>query len=202
VVVATQTPDTFEVLMRLSADPTTQDIPIVVLTTSLHSVAARRTRDAGGVMLLAHETEVDVLVGEVDTLLTTAPRARRSLKRRLLDLQELAQFSNEPDHDGQARLRAIIDRLQVAIFAVDAEGHCLAASNGATRLTGYSRQQLVTTSALEAAGGSASWRRLLLAAAQAETTTITTSAGEKLPVHAAVMANVLPGVSVVALATV
>jgi PAS domain S-box-containing protein len=203
VVVATATPDTFEVVMRLSADATTQDIPIVVLTPSLHSVAARRTREAGGVMLLAHKTEVDVLVGEVDTLLATAPRARRSLKRRLLDLQELARFCTEPDHDGQARLRAIIDRLQVAIFAVDAEGHCVAASSGATRLTGYSRQQLVTASAFGAdgPGATAHWRRILAAAAQAETTMITTSAGEHLPVHAAVIADVFPGVSVVALAT-
>ena len=80
----------------------------------------------------------NVLVGEVDTLIAAAPRARRTLKRRLLDIQELARFY-PPDRDGQDRLRSLIDRLQVAIFAVDAQGHCIAASEGATRLTGYSR---------------------------------------------------------------
>jgi PAS domain S-box-containing protein len=143
-----------------------------------------------------------VLVGEVDTLIAAAPRARRTLKRRLLDIEELARFY-PPDQEGQDRLRDLIDRLQVAIFAVDAEGHCIAASQGATRLTGYSRGQWLGTSVCDAAlpGGpldDARWRVVLAACHDAGTTTITTRAGEHLPVHAAAVAELLPGVHVAA----
>jgi CheY-like chemotaxis protein len=204
VVVAIETPDALEILVRLAAGPTTQDIPVVVLTASLHSPEAQRARDAGGVPLLAPAADVDVLVGEVDTLIAAAPRARRTLKRRLLDLQELARFY-PPDQEGQQRLRQLIDRLQVAIFAVDAQGHCIAASPGATRLTGYSRGQWLRTSLGEAglAGGplsDAGWRGVLAARPEAGTTTITTLAGEQLPVHAAAVAEILPGVHVAAFA--
>ena len=104
VVVAIETPDTFEILVRLSAESTTRDIPIVVLTTALNSTGARRTRGAGGLTLLADAEKLDVLVAQVDKLIAAAPHARRTLKRRLLDLQELARFYT-PDDDGHPRER-------------------------------------------------------------------------------------------------
>jgi PAS domain S-box-containing protein len=204
VVVALETPDALEILVRLADGPSTRDIPVVVLTSSLRSAAARRARDAGGVTLLAHAADVNVLVGEVDTLIAAAPRVRRTLKRRLLDIQELARFY-PPDRAGQDRLRALIDRLQVAIFAVDAQGHCIAASEGATRLTGFSRLQWLTTSVFDSgfAGGhlsDARWRGFLTTRHYAGTTTITTRAGEDLPVHTAAVAEILPGVHLAAFA--
>jgi CheY-like chemotaxis protein len=207
VIVGTHTPDTLEILVRLSAESGTQDIPLVVLTPSLHSSAARRTRDAGGVTLLPHTSEVDVLVGEVDTLIEAAPHARRSLKRRLLDIQELAQ-SYPPDQRGRARLRALIDGLQVAIFAVDADGHCIAVSPGVMQLTGDVPQRWLPgpRSHVSLAGTGASeveapWRRLLASHA-GWTPTITTQRGERVAVHVALLAEVLPGVQVIAMAMV
>lgn len=205
VVVAIETPDTFEILVRLSAESTTRDIPIVVLTTALNSTGARRTRGAGGLTLLADAEKLDVLVAQVDKLIAAAPHARRTLKRRLLDLQELARFYT-PDDDGQTRLRQVVDQLQVAIFAMDAEGRCIAASEGATRLTGYSRRQLVDPTMFESGvasgpGSREQWRGLLAHPDWADMTTITTCAGEELAVHTAVVTNVFPGVHVVALAT-
>jgi PAS domain S-box-containing protein len=204
VVVAIETPDALEILVRLADGLSTRDIPVVVLTSSLHSRAARRAREVGAVTLLAHGADVDVLVGEVDTLIAAAPRAQRSLKRRLLDIQELARFY-PPDRDGQDRLRHLIDRLQVAILAVDAQGHCIAASQGAAQLTGYSRVQLLTTSVFDSglASGHLSdkrWRDFLGARHYAGTATITTRAGEDLQVHAAAMAEILPGVHLAAFA--
>jgi PAS domain-containing protein len=83
-----------------------------------------------------------------------ARRARggRSNATSLRDLQELARYYT-PDADGQASLRRLIDQLQVAVFAVDERGHCIAASEGVTMLTGYSRLQLLTTSLFQAAFG-------------------------------------------------
>jgi CheY-like chemotaxis protein len=122
VVVQVETPDTLDILARLAAGSSTHDIPVVVLTLSLQSTSARRAREAGGMTLLAHSAEVDVMVGEVATLTAAAPRAQRTLKRRLLDIKELARYST-PDGEGQARLRHLIDRLQVAILAVDEPRH-------------------------------------------------------------------------------
>jgi PAS domain S-box-containing protein len=130
--------------------------------------------------------------------------AQRALQRRLLDLQELARHYT-PDAEGQARLRRLIDRLQVAIFAVDDDGQCVAASQGATTLTGYSRPQLLNTSVFQSgfARGQLSdhrWQRFLTNRHYAGTTTITHRSGDDLTVHAAAVAEILPGVHVAALA--
>ena len=109
---------------------------------------ARRVRALGGVALSPDATDIKALVSEVDTLIVAAARGPRALKRRLLDLQELAR-SYSPDAEGKAQLRRLIDQLQVAIFAVDEHGHCIAASEGLTTLTGYSRLQLLSRSVFE-----------------------------------------------------
>ena len=203
VVVHRETPNTLDILGRLKQGSSTYDIPVVVLTSSLQSIEAHRAREAGGVALLAHSDEGDVLVGEVDTLIAAAPRAQRTLKRRLLDIKELARYYT-PDSEGQNRLRHLIDRLQVAILAVDEQGRCIAASQGATMLTGYSRLQLLTTSVFQAAfdGGHVSdqrWRGFLENQQYAWTTTITNGAGEDVTVHAASV-EIMPGLHVAAFA--
>ena len=203
VVVQMETPHTLDILAWLAVGPSTYDIPVVVLVSSLQSAEARRARAAGGVTLLAHAAEGDGLVGAVDRLIAAAPRVQRTLKRRLLDIKELAQHYT-PDEEGQARLRHLIDRLQVAILAVDEEGHCIAASQGAMMLTGYSRLQLLTTSVFHAGfdGGHASderWRGFLANRQYAWTTTITNRAGEDVTVHAAAV-EIMPGLQVAAFA--
>jgi CheY-like chemotaxis protein len=205
VVVQMDEPDALDVLAELAQGSSTSDIPIVVLMSSLQSTEACRARAAGGVTLLAHVAEVDVLVGEVDTLIAISPRAQRTLKRRLLDLQELARYYT-PDAEGQAQLRCVIDHLQVAILAVDEEGHCIAASQGATSLTGYSHLESLTGSVFHAnfAGGQVSderWRGFLANRQFAGTTTITNRAGEHVTVHAAAVAEIMPGFHVAAFAT-
>ena len=202
VVVQMEPLDALDVVTRLSEGPSTCDIAVVVLTSSLQSIEARRARAARGVTLLRHAEEVDVLVGEVDALIDAAPRAQRTLKRRLLDLQELASYYRS-DAEGQARLRQLIDRLQVAILAVDEQGHCIAASQGATTLTGYSRLQLLTTSLFDPgfAGGYVSeerWRGFLAHRQYTGTTTITNRAGADVMVHAAAVAEIMPGFHVAA----
>jgi PAS domain S-box-containing protein len=203
VVVQMETPNSVDILGRLKQGSSTYDIPVVVLTSSLQSIEAHRAREAGGVALLAHSDEGDVLVGEVDTLIAAAPRARRALNRRLLDIEELARYYT-PDVEGQASLRHLIDRLQIAILAVDEQGHCIAASQGATTLTGYSRLQLMTTSVFQAGfdGGHVSherWRGFLTNRHFAWTTTITNPSGEDVAVHAAAV-EIMPGFHLAAFA--
>ena len=204
VVVQMAAAETLELLAHLSDVSSANDIPIVVLTSSLQSSEARRAREAGAVTLLAHAGEADVLVGEVDTLIATAPLAQRTLKRRLLDIKELARYYTR-DIEGQARLRHLIDRLQVAILAVDEQGRCIAASQGATMLTGYSRLQLLTMpvfqEGLKSGHISDELRRGFLANREyAWTTTITNRAGQEMTVHAAAIAEIMPGLHVAAFA--
>jgi PAS domain S-box-containing protein len=192
-----------DLLLHLPENLNTRDIPIVVLTSSLHSAEAQRARAGGAVVLLDHAMEVDVLVGEVDSLIAAPARTQRMLKRRLLEIRELAQFY-PPDDEGHERFRHVIDRLEVAIFAVDADGHCVAASQGATVLTGYSRLQLLRGSVFHAAfaGGRVSsdrWRDFLARRQYAGTTTITNRAGEHVIVHAAAATEIMPGVHLAAL---
>jgi PAS domain S-box-containing protein len=206
VLVQIDAPGVLDLLAGLSAASSTSDIPVVVLTSSLQSAEARRARAAGGVTLRARPDDVEGLVGKVDALIATAPRAQRMLKRRLLELQELARYY-KPDADGQDRLRQLIDRLQVAIFAVDEQGRCIAASQGATKLTGYSHLQLLTASVFDAgfAGGHVSderWRCFLADREYAGTTTITNRAGKDVTVHAAAVAEIMPGFHVAAIAAV
>ena len=203
VIVQMATLDTLDMLARLSEGSSTYDIPVVVLTSSLQSSKARRARDAGALTFLAHPAEGDALLGEVDTLIAAVPRAQRTLKRLLLEIKELARYYS-PDGEGEARLRHLIDRLQVAMLAVDEQGHCIAASQGATMLTGYSRLQLLTTSVFQAAfdGGHVSdqrWRGFLENQQYAWTTTITNRAGEDVTVHAASV-EIMPGLHVAAFA--
>lgn len=204
VVVQMELPGTFDLLARLSGATGTFDIPVVVLTSATHSAEAIRARAAGAVTLPPHEEDAEALVGEVDTLIAVGPRTRRSLKRRLLDLQELARLYT-PDADGQARLRRLIDHLQVAIFAITADGHCIAASQGATSLTGYSHLELVTSSVLETVFPDGQLSAAVGLDRQPDpqstrTTTMVDHAGNHVAVYAAAVEEIMPGVHVAALA--
>ena len=197
VLIQEDTAHTLAMTTQLAGGSSTHEIPVVVLTHSLHSPDAHRARAAGGVPLLPHSSDTEVLLGEVDTLIADAPRPLRMLKRRLLDLEELAQCYRS-EVDGQARLRRLIDHLQIAILAVDASGHCIAASEGATRLTGYSRLQLQMPSVFQSAFGRGYDVRE--ERADARTTTITTCTGQDVVVYAAAAAEILPGFHVTAFA--
>ena len=204
VVVQIDAADGLDVLMAVSEDESTADIPVVVLMKSLESADAPRVRALGGVPLAPDVTDINALVGEVDPLVVVAARGRRALKRRLLDLQELARFYR-PDAEGTVQLRRLIDQLQVAIFAVNEQGHCIAASKGLTALTGYSRLQLLSRSVFEIGFvpghvSDARWRRFLMNRQSPGMTTITTRAGEDVAVHAASVTEILPGVHVAAFA--
>jgi CheY-like chemotaxis protein len=158
----TLAPDTLALVLRLATDARTSDIPVVMVTSSPHSDDAGRVRDAGGVTVLAPAAEIEELVGAVETLIAAAPHVPRTLQRRRRDLQALARFY-PPDEDGQPRLRRLIDRWEVAIVAVDEQGHCMAASRGARQLTGYSHRQLMIATVFDAGGrvSDADWRAFL-----------------------------------------
>jgi PAS domain S-box-containing protein len=197
-------PAALSVYAQLASEPSTFDIPVVLPTASLDSTLARQAVAVGAVPMVSHLEDLDTFVGAVDLLVTATPRAQRALKRRLLDLQELAR-TNPPDADGQTVVRQLIDRLQVAILAVDEQGHCVAASRGASTLTGYSRPELLAASVFQLGLSSEfvsyeGWLQFLAHRHYASTTTIANRAGEPLRVHAVALAKVMPGFHVAAFA--
>ncbi|MEO8258381.1 MAG: response regulator [Acidobacteriota bacterium] len=204
VVVQMDAPAGLDVLMRLRDDARAANTPVVVLTAWIQSVHAQRVRALGGVPLAPDAADIKALVADVTTLIVDAARGPRALKRRLLDLQELARYYR-PDAEGKAQLRRLIDQLQVAIFAVDEQGHCIAASEGLTTLTGYSRLQLLSRSIGEIGfvPGHVSalrWRGYLASRQSAGMASITTQAGEDIAVHTATVAEIFPGFHVAAFA--
>jgi PAS domain S-box-containing protein len=199
VVIKMATDDALAVIAALA----TGEMPVVVLTASLQSPTAVRVRAAGGIPLLRHAVAGEIVIGEVDTLIEAGPHAQRRLTRRLLDLQDVVQHYRR-DGTGPARLRHLIDHLQGALVAINERGCCIAASEGATMMTGYSHHELLTSSVWDstvAPGGlsDAQWQDFLTSGHFRGTTTITTRAGEDVRLHA-VAAAILPDVHVAAFA--
>jgi PAS domain S-box-containing protein len=128
--------------------PRTADIPVLVITGSFNKDVSQRARDVGAAVVLAKPTSLDVVLQTLDELMqrtTTVQLMRRHLRRTLLTIARAAAHATL-DRDAQSRVRALVDRLQVAVLAVDERGRHLAASAGAASLTGYSRSELLTMS--------------------------------------------------------
>jgi PAS domain-containing protein len=68
---------------------------------------------------------------------------RRHLRRTLLTIPRVAAHATL-DRDAQSHVRALVDRLQFAVLAIDERGRYLAASAGAPSLTGSSQSELLT----------------------------------------------------------
>ena len=73
--------DTIDVAARLSETPSTFDIPVVVLTSSLQSTEARQARAAGGVTLEPHP-DIEALLGEVDLLIAAVGYVSGRMRER------------------------------------------------------------------------------------------------------------------------
>jgi PAS domain S-box-containing protein len=144
--------DGFEILRQLREDPLTSSIPAVVVTSVLNFDVPEHARASGAVLVLGKPTGPETLLAEVDELIRATPRERlvvRQLRRSLLTLRELGKRV-KPEERAQERVRALIDRLQVAILALDAQGCYVAVSRGASTLTGYSRAELLGRSIFDA----------------------------------------------------
>jgi PAS domain-containing protein len=137
-------PGADEVILRQwGEDPLISSIPIVVIASLLRFDVP--VRAPGAISVLGKPTGPESVLAEVDKLISVTPRERlvvRQLRRSLSMLRELGQRV-KPDERAQERVRSLIDRLQVAILALDTDGHYVAVSRGASTLTGYARAELI-----------------------------------------------------------
>jgi PAS domain S-box-containing protein len=180
--------DGFEILHQLREDPLTSSIPAVV------------------VLVLEGSTGPETLLAEVEELILAAPRDRaaiRRLRRSLLTLRELAKRV-KPDDRAQQRMRALIDRLQVAILALDEQGRYVAVSRGASTLTGYSRAELLNMAGSDSEFSSDQfpsrpWQEFLTDHQTAAGSTLRDKSGTIVNVHTA-FATLLPGLHAAAFA--
>ena len=193
-----------EILRQWGEDPLISSIPIVVVASLLHFDAP--VRAPGAISVLGKPTGPESLLAEVDKLVSATPRERlvvRQLRRSLLTLRELGQRV-KPDEDAQERVRSLIDRLQVAILALDEEGRYVAVSRGASTLTGYSRAEVIGKSIFDT--GLALNRRVsegwqeFLARKQSAAKTITVDRNGNIVTIQTEFVTILPGLHVAAFA--
>jgi CheY-like chemotaxis protein len=140
--------DGLTILRVLGDSPNTGDIPVVVITGVLHGDVPQRARDGGAAVVLSKPASLSVLVEAIADLIRRTPPVqlvRRDLRRTLLTIAKVAAHA-KLEKDAQYRVRVLIDRLQVAVLALDDRGRQLAASAGAELLTGYSRADLLAMS--------------------------------------------------------
>jgi CheY-like chemotaxis protein len=140
--------DGLAIMGVLRDSPNTADIPVVVVTGMVHDNMPQRARQVGAAVVLLKPTSLDVLVGTIDELMRKASPEqlmRRHLRRTLVAIRKVAAQTTF-DAEAQSRVRVLIDRLQVAVLAVDDRGSPVAVSKGAELLTGYSRATLLTMS--------------------------------------------------------
>jgi CheY-like chemotaxis protein len=140
--------DGCEILAQIREDPATRTIPCVIVTSHLHVQTPDRASGTGATVILAKPVPLQRLLAEADALLIATPRHRlieRYLRRLLATLQELVPRFQIGD-TAQESIRTLIDRLQIAVLAINETGHYVAASEGAEMLTGYAREELLRMS--------------------------------------------------------
>jgi PAS domain S-box-containing protein len=199
----------FDTLGQLRATPLTANIPVVVITSSVHFDMPVHTRAPGPILVLANPVDPDKLISSVMELASITPperSVRRQLTRTLLALRKCAAHM-KPDVDVQQRVRALIDRLQVAVLALDEHGRYVAASAAASELTGYAQHELLAMSIFDSQLDSDfvfhrdKWPNFLEAEQEGMTATVRLGKGHSRTMKAAFL-TIVPGLHAAAIAPV
>ena len=201
--------DGFEVLRRLSANPSTRHIPVIAATGVLHFQVPARAREAGFAAVLEKPIEPATLLQTIRNVVVATPpdrRVRRQLRRSLITLRKLGGHL-KGDTSAQERIRGLIDRLQIAVLAFDDRGRYVAASEAVSSLTGYSRAQILSRSIFEAPlvdpvpNIQQRWGDFLSAQHCTASGTVRDALGASIPLQAA-FATVLPGLHAAVIAPI
>jgi PAS domain S-box-containing protein len=196
--------DGFEILRQLRKDPVTRGIPAIVATASAQLDVSARARASGAALVLAKPVALDALLAAAGELIESTPvdrRVVRQLKRSLLTLRELGMRC-KPDTVAQQNVRALIDRLQVAVLALDEQGRYVAASRGVSHLTGYSHAELLGMSVFDSAPlipGAEHWQDSLVEQLATSESTVRQRGGTVVNIHTT-FATILPGLHAAAFA--
>ena len=193
-----------EILRQWGEDPLISSIPTVVIGSLVNFDVPART--AGPISVLGKFMGPEGVLAEVDTLIKATPRERlvvRQLRRALLMLRDVGQRIN-PGESAQERVRWLIDRLQVAVLALDTEGRYVAVSRGASTLTGYARAELIGKSIFDTGLDlnrrvSAGWEDFLARKQSAPKTIMLDRSGNVVSIQTE-FATILPGLHAAAFA--
>lgn len=206
---STPTATPFDPLGQLRATPLTANIPVVVITSSVHFDMPVHTRSPGTILVLGRPVDPDKLISSVMELASITPperSVRRQLTRTLLALRKCAAHM-KPDVDVQQGVRALIDRLQVAVLALDEHGRYVAASAAASELTGYAQHELLAMSIFDSQLDSDfvfqrdKWPNLLEAEQEGMTATVRVGKRRTRRMKAAFL-TIVPGLHAAAIAPV
>jgi PAS domain S-box-containing protein len=199
--------DSLALLNALRTDASTSDVPAVILTgVQVHSGPPGRDRHTGPTMLLREPVSADSVVAAVDDLTRATPPervARRQLRRTLVALHATERRVGT-DGTGIDEMRAVVNRLHPAVLALDIHGALVAASRGAERLTGYTRDDLARMTVFDTAFGvdlplARIWQAHTEGRRAVASAALRDHAGRMLRVEMAV-GPVLPGLDALALA--
>ena len=192
------------ILCQWGEDPLISSIPIVVIGSLVNFDVPART--AGPISVLGKSTGPEGVLDEVDNLISATPHERlviRQLRRALLMLRDVGQRV-KPGESAQERVRWLIDRLQVAVLALDTEGRYVAVSRGASTLTGYARTELIGKSIFDTGlelnrRVSAGWEEFLARKQSAPKTIMLDRSGNVVSIQTE-FATILPGLHAAAFA--
>ncbi len=199
----------FDTLGQLRATPLTANIPVVMITSCVRFDMPAHTRAPGTILVLANHVDPDNLISSDMELASITPRerwVRRQLTRTLLALRKCAAHM-KPDVDVQQRVRALIDRLQVAVLALDEDGRYVAASAAASELTGYAQHELLAMSIFDSQLDSDlvfprdKWPNFLEADQEGMTATVRLGNRRSRTINAAFL-TIVPGLHAAAIAPV
>jgi PAS domain S-box-containing protein len=198
----------FDTLGHLRATPLTANIPVVVVTSSVHFEMPVHTRAPATILVLARPVDPDKLINSVVELASITPperSVRRQLTRTLLALRKCAAHMKR-DVDVQQRVRALIDRLQVAVLALDEHGRYVAASPAVSELTGYAQDELLAMSIFDSQFDSdlfqrEKWPNFLEAELEGMTATVRVGKRRTRRMKAAFL-TIVPGLHAAAIAPV
>lgn len=125
--------DGYEVCRRVSVNPKTQHIPVIVVTGAAfrQNEALIRSFEAGAVDFLHKPLNEIELFGRLRVALSL-------YRERTLRQATLRRIS-----DNEARFRTILDQAPVGIAQIDARGHFLMINSTLSTLLGYSREDLM-----------------------------------------------------------
>jgi PAS domain S-box-containing protein len=201
--------DGFGILRTLKANELLSHTPVIAVTGLLDANTRDRAHNAGFTDVLAKPVELVALLQAVREVVSKTPpdrRVRRRLRRSLLTLRRLgAHLASDPL--AQARIRRLIDRLQVAVLAFDDTGRYVAASPAVSSLTGYSRTQILARSIFQVplvnppTDMQQRWGEFLTAQHCTASGTLTDADGATIELHAAFV-TVLPGLHAAAIAPI
>ncbi|AFZ30629.1 multi-sensor hybrid histidine kinase [Gloeocapsa sp. PCC 7428] len=134
--------DGFELLRSLRSDPTTQEIPLILLSARAGEEARIEGLQAGADDYLIKPFSARELLARVEATLKLA-QLRREATQREQDLRQAAETAQQAAEAAYAQIDQILDRMTDAFVALDRDWRIIYQNTEAERLNRKPRSQII-----------------------------------------------------------